>query len=106
MSAPTLYDVRDGVARITLDQPSRRNALSDELVASLREDLRRAIDDPAVRFIVLTGQGPAFCAGADLRSGGGNAVTSGENPFVAVLRMIREAPKACPFTRAITGFGA
>ena len=93
MSAYTLYDVRDAVARITLDQPARRNALSDELVLALRDDLRRAIGDPAVRFVVLTGAGSAFCAGADLRSGGGTAVASAENPFVEVLRLIREAPK-------------
>lgn len=93
MSTPTLYDVRDAVARITLNQPTRRNALSDELVTALRQDLDRAIADATVRFIVITGAGTAFCAGADLRSGGGNAVAAGENPFVGVLRTIREAPK-------------
>jgi methylglutaconyl-CoA hydratase len=93
MSECTLYDVRDGVARITLNQPERRNALSDPLVADLLADLRRAVADPSVRVIVLTGAGSAFCAGADLRSAGGQAVGAEENPFVEMLRAIQDAPK-------------
>ena len=57
----------DGVARLTLNRPERRNALSWDLVGSLREAFAQAKADPDVRVCVLTGAGEkAFCAGADL----------------------------------------
>jgi enoyl-CoA hydratase/carnithine racemase len=68
MADPTLlYEVSDGVARLTLNRPERRNALSWDLVGSLREAFAQAKADPDVRVCVLTGAGErAFCAGADL----------------------------------------
>jgi methylglutaconyl-CoA hydratase len=56
-----------GVATITMDSPHNRNALSRRLVASLREALTESLADDRVRVLVLTGTGPAFCAGADLK---------------------------------------
>jgi methylglutaconyl-CoA hydratase len=93
MSAATLYDIRRDAAWITLNQPEKRNALSDDIVRGLRAHLQTAIDDPHVRTIVLTGAGAAFCAGADLKSGGVRA-GDGENPFVTVMKTIWESPKA------------
>lgn len=94
MSQPTLYEVRDGAAWITLNQPERRNALSQDLLAGLALDLASAMDDPDVRVAVLTGAGPAFCAGADLKAGGvQNTGAATEHPFVRVLKAIWEAPK-------------
>ncbi|GAA4909469.1 enoyl-CoA hydratase-related protein [Streptomonospora salina] len=55
-----------GVTEITLDSPANRNALSARLRAELAAELAAAMDDGAVRAVVLTGAGPAFCAGADL----------------------------------------
>ena len=92
MSDATLYDVRRDAAWLTLNQPEKRNALSDDLVTALLANLRRAIDDPQVRVIVITGAGSAFCAGADLKSGGVKG-SAGENPFVTVMKTIWEAPK-------------
>ena len=66
MSA-TLFKVSGGVGTITLNRPDNRNALSTELVESLRSHMDEAIVDPAVRVIVLTGAGTVFCAGADLK---------------------------------------
>jgi methylglutaconyl-CoA hydratase len=60
----------NGVATITLDSPSNRNALSRRLLADLVAALDLATTDPAVRVIVLTGAGPAFCSGADLKEQG------------------------------------
>ena len=94
MADPILYNVRGGAAWITLNRPEARNALSDPLVLALGAALRQALDDPAVRLIVLTGNGPVFCAGADLKSGGMKAADDGEqNPFVAALTTIWNAPK-------------
>ena len=62
-----LVDVADRVARITINRPDKRNALSWEAMAELRQALAVAKADADVRVVVLTGSGEkAFCAGADL----------------------------------------
>lgn len=60
------YEVADGVARVTLNRPEKRNALNDGLVAALKDALRRADADEAVRVCVIAGAGADFCSGADL----------------------------------------
>ncbi|MBW8485752.1 enoyl-CoA hydratase/isomerase family protein [Actinomadura parmotrematis] len=78
-----LFEVRDRVARITLNRPEARNALSDAMTAELLDALAKADVDDAVRVIVLTGAGDrAFCAGADLgglgaKQAAGGSVTDG-----------------------------
>jgi len=57
---------RPGVARVVLDRPDVRNAFDDVLVARLAEAFDALGADPAVRAVVLAGEGKAFCAGADL----------------------------------------
>src|ERR1700694_1794412 len=65
-----LYQVEQGIARITLNRPEKRNALNPELIA----ELTKAVRD-SDRLIVLTGAGNDFCSGADLSGlhGGANA---------------------------------
>ena len=65
-SNTVLYQVEGAIARITLNRPEKRNALNEALVAGLKSNLRRANDDAAVRVVVLSGNGPDFCSGADL----------------------------------------
>ena len=60
------YAVAHGRARITLDRPERRNALSIELVEELRDALWEADDDKSVHCVILRGSGSSFCAGYDL----------------------------------------
>jgi len=99
----TTYEQRGRAAWITLDSPGNRNALSAPLVQELGQHLATAIDDPSVRAVVLTGNGPAFCAGADLRNRG-DAVAGGSgerNPFVTILMRMWEAPK--PVIVAVNG---
>jgi len=91
MTNAILYELRGDAAWITLNRPERRNALSDDIVAGLAAHLRAAIDDERVRCIVITGAGPAFCAGADLKSGGVKA--GQQNPFVGVMTTIWDSPK-------------
>jgi methylglutaconyl-CoA hydratase len=93
MNPAVLYELRGDAAWITLNQPEKRNALSAEIVAGLRTHLQTAIADDHVRVIVLTGAGAAFCAGADLKSGGVSPGGNAENPFVTVLKTVWEAPK-------------
>lgn len=60
-------EVADAIATITLDRPDALNSLTVPLKEDLRTALERAGTDPAVRAVVLTGAGRAFCAGQDLR---------------------------------------
>jgi methylglutaconyl-CoA hydratase len=66
MSAPVLTTIAEGVARITLNRPAKRNALDRATIGALTGELRRCAADPAVRVVQLTGAGTTFCAGADL----------------------------------------
>jgi 2-(1,2-epoxy-1,2-dihydrophenyl)acetyl-CoA isomerase len=61
-----LLDQDQGVATITLNRPDRLNAMNAELGDQLRNNLRAAASDLAVRCVVLTGAGRAFCAGGDV----------------------------------------
>ena len=60
--------IADGIALLTLNRPERRNAYTAEMGALLNRAYRQCDDDDAVRAIVLTGAGDAFCAGADFAS--------------------------------------
>lgn len=66
MSDLVQYSHRGPAAVIALDRPDKRNALSRALIAALADDFKRAADDSAARCVILTGIGPAFCAGMDL----------------------------------------
>lgn len=61
-----LYQVQDGIARITLNRPEKRNALSAELVSELKEAIASSARDPQCRVVLLAGAGTDFCSGADL----------------------------------------
>jgi methylglutaconyl-CoA hydratase len=61
-----LYSVDAGVARVTLNRPEKRNALSPALLAALHEAIAKSAGDPEVRVVLLAGTGRDFCSGADL----------------------------------------
>src|SRR5246500_3524481 len=83
-----------GVAVITLDSPHNRNALSRQLRGELRHHLTTAIDDDAVRVVVLDHTGPVFCAGMDLKEAtGADTSNQGVNEFPAILERIWTGPK-------------
>jgi len=63
-----LYDVGDRIATITLNRPERMNAWTAVMEHDVREAMKAASADDAVRVIVLTGAGRAFCAGADMEA--------------------------------------
>ncbi len=64
--ATILYDDADGVATITLNRPDKLNALNAEMHGEVRDALRAVAESGAIRALVLTGAGRAFCAGQDL----------------------------------------
>lgn len=65
--SPLLMQRRDSVCWLRLNRPARRNALDPQLVMALDEAVTTAARDPRIDVIVITGEGPSFCAGADLR---------------------------------------
>ncbi|MGE2713940.1 enoyl-CoA hydratase family protein [Mycolicibacterium litorale] len=105
MSELVRYRVDGSVARLTLDSPHNRNALSTVLVEQLHEGLRRAATDGAVRTVVLDHTGGTFCAGADLREAAGrepgDVAVDRARELTGVLRAILELP--VPVIAAVDG---
>ena len=98
----TRYNIENDTAWITLDRPHNRNALSAELVNELYDLLGSAEKDPTIRGIVLTGAGPAFCSGADLKSPPGTTVDGSQSvPYGDVLKRIMDCAK--PVIVAVNG---
>ena len=91
----TRYEIKGSAAWITLSSPPTRNALSVTMVAELAGHLCSAGDDPAVRVIVLTGEGSAFYAGADLKNRGdmGEEAHDARHPVVGIVKLRRDDPK-------------
>ncbi|MGH9299108.1 MAG: enoyl-CoA hydratase/isomerase family protein, partial [Acidimicrobiales bacterium] len=90
MSDPATYEVAGGIATITLDRAEARNALSPDLMDAVGDRLEDAAADPLVRAVVLTNNGPAFCAGADLKAGG---LGSPRHSLADLLRAMQDHPK-------------
>jgi enoyl-CoA hydratase/carnithine racemase len=67
MTATVIYEVAEGIATLRLNRPERRNAIDDATRGLMIEALEAAGADPAVRALVITGTGSAFCAGGDVR---------------------------------------
>jgi 2-(1,2-epoxy-1,2-dihydrophenyl)acetyl-CoA isomerase len=110
--SPVLLDVTDGVGTITLNRPEAYNSLNIATKELLLETVRQVADDPAVRCVVLTGTGKAFCTGQDLKehidllhNGGSDAlfttVDKHYNPTVTAL-----AGMAKPVIAAVNGVAA
>ena len=108
-----LFEVADGVARLTLNRPDKLNSFTGEMHAELRDALDCVQEDKFVRVLVLTGVGRAFCAGQDLAdpdmartpSGGmpdiGNVVEKNYKPLVLRLQNLR-----VPTIAAVNGIAA
>ena len=98
-----LYDVDGHVATLTLNRPDQRNAVNPELTAAMKEAMGRFEGDPDVWVGILTGAGPNFCAGADLKAmGAGRAaqLSTDEGGFAGFVRY----PRTKPLIAAVRGF--
>jgi 2-(1,2-epoxy-1,2-dihydrophenyl)acetyl-CoA isomerase len=106
------YNLENAVAIITLNRPDKFNSFNREMAMELQDCLKRAGNDEAVRAILLTGEGKAFCAGQDLSeaidpSGPGiqRIVAEHYNPIITLLRTI-EKPIICAVNGVAAGAGA
>ena len=97
MKGTVLYEVKDEVAILTVDNPPV-NPLSNGVRTGLYESLIKAEEDSAVKGIVLTGNGRAFIAGADISEFGGNAEGIGLNEVFEKLEFCKK-----PVVAAING---
>ena len=98
-----LYDVRGGVAWLTLNRESRRNALSTQMIDLFFASLDKAERDDDVRVICITGSGQkAFCSGADLASSfDGSDHVEGAKKYASLLKRMADYPK--PLVAKVNG---
>ena len=95
----------DGIARVAINRPDKRNALNDEVRNTLIAELPGILGDEAVHALVLTGEGGHFCAGGDIASMEGLNSKGARARMKAnhqIVRLIAEAEK--PVVTAIEGF--
>jgi 2-(1,2-epoxy-1,2-dihydrophenyl)acetyl-CoA isomerase len=100
------YGVENGVAWIRLDRPDRMNAVNGALRRGLFEAVKRAERDDAAKVVVVTGEGRAFCAGADVRELGSRegAVEEIRGEYELILGRLHAMPK--PTIAAVNGVAA
>jgi 2-(1,2-epoxy-1,2-dihydrophenyl)acetyl-CoA isomerase len=101
------YEAKDGVATVTLNRPDAANALNNEMAEELQDALKQIAGDPALRAMLLTGAGKAFCAGQDLKSFAGTKRSASEHialTWAPIVRRIREMEK--PVVAALNGVAA
>ncbi|UYP19158.1 enoyl-CoA hydratase [Rhodococcus sp. Z13] len=98
--------VDDGVLRVTLNRPSKMNAVKTETLEAVSEAFEKHANDPAVRVAVLTGAGRAFCSGADIAGRDLTAPPTAETIDAAnrVAAAIRAFPR--PVVGAVNGAAA
>jgi 2-(1,2-epoxy-1,2-dihydrophenyl)acetyl-CoA isomerase len=107
-----LFELKDGVATLTLNRPERLNALGDTLRDDLHDAILKCSDNPEVRVIVITGAGKGFCSGGDVKAMNEAKEGRRERPLgekIApnrdlTLLAMRDAPQ--PIIAAINGAAA
>ncbi len=105
------YDVKEGVATITLNRPDVYNALNDGITYELQDVFKAVAKDDQVRVIVLTGEGKAFCSGQDLKAGSTDEkrsfMDSLQKRYNPIIRAMRNLPKPilCKLNGVAAGAG-
>jgi 2-(1,2-epoxy-1,2-dihydrophenyl)acetyl-CoA isomerase len=91
---PVSYRAADGIAWITLERPAVLNALDTPLAATLADHAERAAADPAIRAVVLSGAGRAFCSGMDRTAlAGGTIGEAFYRHWIRALNSLEDMPK-------------
>jgi 2-(1,2-epoxy-1,2-dihydrophenyl)acetyl-CoA isomerase len=105
------FQVRDGVATVTLNRPDVYNALNDEITFELQNSLKAVAKDEQIRVVVLTGEGKAFCSGQDLKDSAAKENRSFKeslekryNPIILAMRNLPK-PIICRLNGVAAGAG-
>jgi 2-(1,2-epoxy-1,2-dihydrophenyl)acetyl-CoA isomerase len=110
---PLLTALDGGVLTLTLNRAERLNAMTQELIGLMVEQLDRALAESEIRTVLITGAGRGFCAGADLAGTGTGSIGADGKPdlgavmerlYNPMIRAIRELPK--PVIAAVNGVAA
>lgn len=109
---PVLVDIGDGVGTLTLNRPEAMNSLDTATKIALRDALEALAVDDAVRCVVLTGRGRAFCVGQDLREHARNLAerpleevwSTVDEHYTRIARALATMPK--PVVAAVNGIAA
>ncbi|MGH7629623.1 MAG: enoyl-CoA hydratase/isomerase family protein [Gemmatimonadales bacterium] len=106
MYSTLLFDLTDGIARVTINRPDKLNALNAAVIAELAQAAERIDTDPAVRGVVVTGAGTkAFVAGADISELAGQGPFDGKGRALAGQQMMRRLERCGkPVIAAVNGF--
>ncbi|HXK57674.1 MAG TPA: enoyl-CoA hydratase-related protein, partial [Gammaproteobacteria bacterium] len=109
------FEIRTGVAIVTLNRPDSLNSFTTQMHAELRDAMQRVASDKAIRCLLLTGAGRGFCAGQDLNDravapGGempdlGESIGKNYNPLVRAIVGL-EKPVVCAVNGIAAGAGA
>jgi 2-(1,2-epoxy-1,2-dihydrophenyl)acetyl-CoA isomerase len=106
-----LYEVKDGIATITLNRPEVFNAFNDRQSYELQDALRQVSRDAQVRVVVLAGSGKAFCSGQDLKEAAAvenrslaDSVRKRYNPLILAMRALPK-PIICKLQGVAAGAG-
>lgn len=101
-----LYDVHDGIARVTVNRPDKLNALNATVIAELGDAVGHIEGDAGVRGVILTGAGPkAFVAGADISELADQGPMEGKARALAGQRVMRRLERCGkPVIAAVNGF--
>lgn len=98
--AMVLYDVSDGIATLTLNNPQERNSMTAEMVTEIVAAMDAAEADADVRVVIVTGTPPAFCAGANL----GNLAEATRESLLGIYEgFLRVARSPLPTIAAVNG---
>ncbi|MFE0171476.1 enoyl-CoA hydratase/isomerase family protein [Streptomyces sp. NPDC059002] len=115
MADSVLYEVSDGLATITINRPDAMNAMNTEAKVALRDAARAAAADDAVRAVLLTATGRAFCVGQDLKehigflaadreAGTGQTMSTVKEHYNPIVRALAGMPK--PVVAGVNGVAA
>lgn len=106
-----LYEVKDGIATLTLNRPDVFNAFNEQLSNDVNDALKKTTKDKSIRVLVITGSGKAFCSGQDLKaiSGSKNRSLSESlykryNPMIRAIRAL-PIPVVCKLNGVAAGAG-
>jgi 2-(1,2-epoxy-1,2-dihydrophenyl)acetyl-CoA isomerase len=100
------YELRDRIARVTLTRPEARNALSNAIADGLVLAVEEIENDPRVRAVILSGDGPVFCAGGDLKGFAGGSLPNADTVHKGLLGLHRSpVPVLAAVQGAAIGYG-